>query len=492
MSKRGTELKNFIGNKNDGASDSYANFENTNVLNSSNSPQFIELSLHTSDGKDSVRSDNRKTLTSEVSSPSRAASLTLKHSGTIGSSTTTLVSTSLGVGVLALPYAMHQAGLLNGVVALVAGGVICWWFLLVLIEASYHLHADEFAETVQLSFGKSGAKLFQLFFIIYIIGCLINYQITTASFMTSLLVQMGFFIEDASYAQTNFTDFRVIVIVICNVLCIFPVSLAKSMYHLRHTTFLIVGVVIYTAIIVIVQAPSYIAHAEATHQGIMYYCFNPTIFSTFAVMVFAYNCNTNLFPIRMELASPTEDRMKKICNRTISVDILIYALVAVVAYVSFRNDTTPLITNRPSLPGMDDFYMGISRVLLCLSVMFSVAIRVHPCRQQIVLFFGLENHHNNCLHFLLTFMLVGISAVVAMIFPNVYDSFTILGGYGTTIIGIIIPGLVYLKSVPSPKPVIKIIVTCVLMIIGTVMGFTAATFTLLKQLDIYRIPPCEM
>mgnify|MGYP000890675340 FL=1 len=435
--------------------------------------------------------DEESQITAVSADESRPKKSSLIPSGTITSSTITLVSTSLGVGVLALPYAIHQAGLINGIVALVCGGLITWWFLYVLVEASFNIGASGYAETIAKTFGKGGSRLFQIFFIVYVIGCLINYQITTASFMASMLARWGYFVEDAIYAQTHFTHFRVIIIVACNLLCIFPVSLAKSMYRLRHITVVIFGVVIYTLAVVILQAPKYVHHATETHQEILWYCLNPTIFSTFAVMIFAYNCNTNLFPIRMELAAPTEDRMKKICNRTIATDILIYAAMSVVAYLSFRDETTPLITNRPPLPETNDIYMDISRVMLCFSVMFSVAIRVHPCRQQIVLFFGLENKYNNYLHFFITFMLIASSAVIAMIFPSVYDSFTILGGYGTTLIGIFIPAIVFLKSVRGPRPICKIIITCLLMAVGTIMGFTAATFTLLKQLDIYTVPPCE-
>ena len=469
----------------------FSRFEDEDEIYTKTPKNFQSLDLDSIKSSDAEQFKFRGLETYDQT-PTATGPMKIIQSGTISSSTLVLVSTSLGVGVLSLPYAFQQTGLLNGIVALLMGGFIYWWFLRVLVEASYKLGTHEFSETVSRTLGKRGAKLFQLAFIIYIIGCLINYQITAASFVTNLLVQLDYHAEEALHAHSNFSNFRVLIIALCNLACILPVSLAKSLYHLRHTSALIVGVVIYTIIIILIQAPSYIANANEADQGILWTCFNPSIFSTFAVMLFAYNCNTNLFPIRMELNSPTENRMKRICDRTISTDGFIFGVISVVSYLSFRGSTTPIITDRPALPGTTDIFMNISRILLCLSVMFSIAIRIHPCRQQILFLWGLgkEEHHHGYLNNLLTILLVSVSALIAMIFPSVYDSVTIVGGYGTVLTGILIPGMVYLASTKADRPMMKTLITYLLMILGTLMGFTAATFTLLKRLDLYRVPEC--
>jgi len=82
-------------------------------------------------------------------------------------------------------------------------------------------------------------------------------------------------------------------------------------------------------------------------------------------------------------------------------------------------------------------------------------------------------------------LLVWLTAVVGTAYPNVIDAFGILGGYLAVPIVVYYPGLVYVKLSRKPwthpKKIFLIIITTILCLIG----YTAATISLLSFLGIW-------
>lgn len=121
--------------------------------------------------------------------------------------------------------------------------------------------------------------------------------------------------------------------------------------------------------------------------------------------------------------------------------MLIYTIFGTVAYLCFLDDTDAVVTRRHPLKADSwDLAMNFGRILFCLSTMCAVAIRINPCRKQIAVFLNQGENLSTCFHYFLTLLLVICSATICILMPNVYTAFTIIGGYGATLMAITYPG----------------------------------------------------
>lgn len=88
-----------------------------------------------------------------------------------------LVTTSLGSGVLTLPYVERQNGIVLGSIFLIFGAFVSYISMRLLMWCSYHTNIIDYAELVEYSFGKNAGIFLNCLFIFYLFGVLVSYQI---------------------------------------------------------------------------------------------------------------------------------------------------------------------------------------------------------------------------------------------------------------------------------------------------------------------------
>ena len=115
---------------------------------------------------------------------------------------------------------------------------------------------------------------------------------------------------------------------------------------------------------------------------------------------------------------------------------------------------------------------------MIFNLLTCIPLSVNPCRREIYISI-LKRKENEVEHFIITFLLLALSAVIGTVFPNVISAFSMLGGFCAVPIVIYYPGFLYLKltkgSWLSPKKLFILLVTVILCI----AGFSAAIISLL-------------
>jgi len=307
-----------------------------------------------------------------------------------------------------------------------------------------------------------------------LLGVLTNFQISSEQFISQVLNIVG-----VSNNFLNDTYTRPLLILIYNVV-LFPIGCARNLYLLRHASILIVVVVLYTTVVVIIQAPTFI-HQNTNNDawgGLVLANFNVSALTCFAVTTLAYACHTLVFPVRKELARADTTRMRKIIGRAVTGEFFLYVSIAALGYVSSLGNTPNLVVFRSPPDGEEDTLMTISRLVLTICLILGMALRINPCRLQVFLFTKWEQTIRN--HCLITGVIMLITAGLAVAFPNVYTFFSIVGGTVGCLITLTIPGIVYIAD--SPGYNWKRIGVCIVTVIVTIAGFTAAIYSFVTSL----------
>ena len=91
----------------------------------------------------------------------------------------------------------------------------------------------------------------------------------------------------------------------------------------------------------------------------------------------------SLLPIYSELVTPNYRRIKKVVYRALILDAFFYYLVAGAGYFSMFNATSPVVIERPALPGFDpDYACILAAVAICIVLCAAFPANYNPCRNQ--------------------------------------------------------------------------------------------------------------
>ena len=98
--------------------------------------------------------------------------------------------------------------------------------------------------------------------------------------------------------------------------------------------------------------------------------------------------------------------------------------------------------------------MIIGRIGMTINLVTTIPLNVLPCRREVI--FSLikpKDGISKPAHFVLTVVILGSSSILGILFPDIINAFSILGGFAATTIVIFFPGMIYIAI--TKKKMIK-------------------------------------
>jgi hypothetical protein len=140
-------------------------------------------------------------------------------------------------------------------------------------------------------------------------------------------------------------------------------------------------------------------------------------------------------------------RMQKINFRSCIICFIINYGIGIFGYLSTLDLTGEVIFERES-PEIfyPDVLMLIARILFIIFLILSVPINVHPCRMSINELCG---RSETWWHVLITTILVIISIVVAIVYPDILGVYNFIGGIAVIGYALVFPMFIYYKEEKS-------------------------------------------
>eukprot|EP00440_Ansanella_granifera_P042498 gb/GFBE01046068.1/.p1 GENE.gb/GFBE01046068.1/~~gb/GFBE01046068.1/.p1 ORF type:complete len:548 (+),score=91.12 gb/GFBE01046068.1/:1-1644(+) len=253
-----------------------------------------------------------------------------------------LVNTIIGGGILGLPYAVRQCGIVLGGSLLVLFAVftdLAVWMLLVCVDAT---RQQSFALVGEALYGPSMGIAVDLAVFLNNLGVLTSYVVVIGDLVPPFMAHVS--------APKLFQD-RTSLLCMSAAFILLPLSCLRSMGALRHASLICLFMIWMLMVLVVAMGTGVIDVSEASHDSPRLFAEDPlAALAQLPVMVFAYNCNMNVPILYAELRRQKDEsvdskfrtkrsKMMAGMHTSILACVSIYCAVAIFGYMAFVEQT---------------------------------------------------------------------------------------------------------------------------------------------------------
>jgi sodium-coupled neutral amino acid transporter 2 len=265
-----------------------------------------------------------------LSSPSRYVQAKFKAGGMTGSIFTILAST-VGAGILSLPFAINLSGLYQGIFLFVFGMIVSLYSCQLLVLAAEKTGKLTYESIALELYGQRMRKFSEVNMIINNYGTVIGYIVLLKDMVPNALNMFG---VDNEVALSPFLWGSLITVTI-----VFPLSLQKEISALRYTSFVSTCSCIYLGIAVLYSffhetsnTNKKFAEAPAARPEIY------NILTSIGLVVFSFTCHPNVIPIYEELERRSTKRGFRFLSRGLLIVLVLYLTVGIFGFLTFYNE----------------------------------------------------------------------------------------------------------------------------------------------------------
>ncbi|KAL1506631.1 hypothetical protein ABEB36_005957 [Hypothenemus hampei] len=327
-----------------------------------------------------------------------------------------IVKASLGTGILAIPRAFKNAGLLVGLFGTVIVGFICTHAIHILIKASQKVCSKTktpslgFAETAEGVF-KLGPRWIRKFSIaarIFVEGSLFFVHfLATSVYVVFISISLTKLIS-AHYPEIDtWEDYKIKLIILVPLLIFAQIRELKHLVPLSFIAnvmlFITFGITAYYMFSGIKDIDIKDRNLTTNLAGI------PSFFST---VLFSMEGIGTVLPVENSMKTPTFIGCPGVLNSAMTVIIVLYTVIGFLGYYRFGEDTEPTITaNLPSDEIAAEIVQGTTAIAVFFSFMliFYVPVNIAWTRLKVIIPRPYWNISQIILRSVLVFVTVGIA-----------------------------------------------------------------------------------
>jgi len=388
----------------------------------------------------------------------------------VRSSMLALSATAIGGGVLSLPYVCKLCGLVLGLFLLISGFIATLWSFTLIIQADIKSGGHKSFKDFCLKCG--GPKLlkgYEYIAMFYLYGSLVGYQIIISNLIQGVLTQLDVY-DPAQYRLYHIVAISAFT---------FPLCLLKSVNSLRYATFVSIGAICYTAILLIIQMP-YFWEKPAK---LVLFKLDWNFFNAFGITFFAFTCQAGFYGALDKLKKRDEDHKTKVAFRSCIINFVFYLMIILSGYLSSFDDTPDIIIYRKLPESIADSFkipVMLAQIAIACALIVAIPLNFVPLRTAIYnqIFGDSEYQFKRALITAVIFSIT--SGTLAYALPKINVVLSVLGGIGCTMICFIVPTVAYLTVNHDRKTqsIISIVICSILVAIG-IGSATNAVFKML-------------
>lgn len=385
--------------------------------------------------------------------------------GSVRGSIFTLASTAMGAGYLATPTILELTGVFLGLFIILSGALITAYGLQVVSRCAEKHKIFHYPKVAKEILGNKWAVLLEIAIISNGYGLILALNIVIGSLIPNIMGSFGVH----GHEELE----RALAMIALNVVIITPLGIMRNLGALRFKALFNVTCLTFIMFVIIIEFPFFVEDND--YSQLKYFTVDINFPAAFSLSLFAYLCHQNITRIQNELNDRTMVRMNKVIRRSVSIMYTLFTTLALFGYLSCLKKTPHLIILRKAPSNIsNDWAMVMCRVMITFTMSIAIPININPCRVSVQrLIFKTEDKAPNWMHYGITFFIIISTLLIAIFFPNIEIVFHFLGGFCGSIMALIIPGLMYVKSSNLPLTHWK----NVLILIGSfslaLLGFTS-------------------
>ncbi|GAX27257.1 hypothetical protein FisN_13Lh183 [Fistulifera solaris] len=391
------------------------------------------------------------------SAPRRQVSTVVEpkvQAGLLGS-TSNLINSIVGSGIIGLPYALNESGIVAGILMIVLVSYFTDKTLRMIVElATYHpdlygMGVKTYEDMLAIPFGMAGRRFIMIAMFIMAYGAMISYMIIVKDTVPTVLGLGNSWIEREGV---------MVVLTTCTML---PLSMMRDISQLACTSALSVTADVILVIVLVVEAPIRRSVSEAGGLGavISENVIKQGFFVGLGVLSTAMACQHSAFLISGTLADSTASRWAIVTKHSLFVAGTLSLTFAVMGYLGYLDETQGDI-----LKNFDPESTAVNagRILLAITMVFTYPMESFVCRHilmQLVFSGDMDNSsvgpngesipESKVLGFLgrretWTLYLYLAALIPAILLRDIGPVLSITGSLGASSVAYIAPGLAYL------------------------------------------------
>lgn len=401
-----------------------------------------------------------------------------------------LSTTVVGAGIMALPAAVKQLGLVPGMVMIVLGAILTGSSIDMILRLTRASKLATYSALVGDAFGRAGRTFLQVAIVINNLGMLVVYMIIIGDVLSGTWLDGAWHsgVVEEWFGQHWWTT-RSSLLLLTTLFVFAPLISFKRVDSLRYTSALSVGLAIVfvaiTAGVAIVKLMEGSIRMPRLMPELIDQASFWKLFTTIPVLVTAYICHHNIHPIENELKDPSQ--MKSIVRTSLVLCSSVYIATSFFGFLLFGDHTLDDILANfdgdlgiPYSSLLDDVVRvsyGIHLMLVFPIVFFSLRLNLDGLLFPYAIPIAFDNQR----FFSVTAALMSFIFVGANFVPSIWDAFQITGATAAISVGFIFPAAVTLRDTHGITTKNDRLVSWV-MIILAVSSSTAAICS-----DIYSI-----
>ncbi|KAL7535237.1 hypothetical protein ACHAXR_006369 [Thalassiosira sp. AJA248-18] len=341
-------------------------------------------------GSVSDKTPSPHTKNNAVSSKNINTEVEPEHKSTLIGCTANLITAIVGAGIVGIPYAMRETGLVAGWVLILISGIFGCKSLLLLVEMAKHVDAASYEILTETVFGQTGWVVCNVMMFVMSWGPMLSYLILVKQTLGKVLGYPG-----------------PICLVVSSLCIMLPISLQRDMADLARTSRISVLLNIGLVTIITMFSPSSesISDAGGFTNILSHSLFRPgTCFIGLGVISFAFSCQHSSLIIAGSLANPTRERWTTVSTVALTFVSVLAIIMGSAGYVGFLENTEGNILKNFPMPYevdskdlMSAKAANVGRGFLCCTMLFVYPLESFVARHVIMtnLFQGREAHEGN-------------------------------------------------------------------------------------------------
>mmetsp|Transcript_46334 Transcript_46334/g.69917 ORF Transcript_46334/g.69917 Transcript_46334/m.69917 type:complete len:506 (-) Transcript_46334:196-1713(-) len=358
-----------------------------------------------------------------------------KRTGVFGT-TANLVNNIVGAGIIGMPYAVRQSGLVAGIVLVIVVGLLMDKSLNILVQTAAfnpilkHKGLNTYEDCMYYPFGLWGRAFIQLSMFVVAYGAMVGYFITIKDTVPPII---GF----AEGFQPE------LVLIVISAFLILPLSMQRDIASLSVTSLLSVTLDIVLVFFVVLYSPviKNVSEQGGIAQIIKNDAISPNIFIGLGVLSDAMCCQHSSFLLFESLENHKRIRWATVSAISISTSAFLFLILGVSGFLGFGDETQGDVLNNFPEGSME---ANVARGLLAITMIFTYPMELFVGRHVLVDLFHNGNIDCPVGRQRMTLGLYFSTLIPALFFDDLGHVLSITGAVGGSCLAYIGPGLVYI------------------------------------------------
>lgn len=385
-----------------------------------------------------------------------------------------LVTTAVGAGMVALPRAVSETGILVGMALFAFTACLTYISTSIVVRYASRGGFQSYGDLIKHHFGRTGAAILQLAICVHVGGVMIGYCVIIADVLVGSAPNFTGMLPTLLGRHDNpLWLSRPAVLAVLLLLVVLPMLVPRSLASVAKFSSFSVGMVLSLAATIAGLAavaaaegrlapdvrvlPSTQDMGDGSPLAIL-----TSLLTVVSVSALAFTCHFNLLPIKSSLRNPSQGNMLLVIRAALVVCAAIYSAVAVSGYALFgsatdgdvlKNLTARFVSTLVPRPLAHLLVYGIALIfsfnLLVNFVLKVWAVRENLCELALGLP-ALQLSHGP--FYGITLALVMAAYGISILVPSIYALLSLIGATASVTFSYIFPALLVLRCQRAAVP----------------------------------------